>query len=48
MARVEVLEPDMEHLDTLDFDPAKIKAAIKAGRDAVEANWDRIKALIEG
>ena len=48
MARVEVLEPEVEHLDTLDFDPVKIKAAIQAGRDAVEANWDRIEALIEG
>jgi NTE family protein len=48
MARVEVLEPDAEHLDTLDFDPAKIKAAIQAGREAVEASWDRIEALIEG
>jgi len=48
MARVEVLEPSEEHLDTLEFDPVKIKAAIKAGREAVEANWDRIEALVEG
>ncbi len=48
MARVEVLEPEVEHLETLEFDPAKIKAAIQAGREAVEANWDRIEALIVG
>ena len=48
MARVEVLEPAEEHLETLEFDPAKIKAAIAAGREAVEANWDRIETLIEG
>jgi NTE family protein len=48
MARVEVLEPAAEYLDTLEFDPVKIKAAIQAGRDAVEANWDRIEALIAG
>jgi NTE family protein len=48
MARVEVLEPEVEHLDTLEFDPVKIRAAIQAGRDAVEGNWDRIETLIEG
>lgn len=41
-----VIEPEVEFLDTLEFDPAKIAAAIQAGRQAVERQWDAIEPLL--
>jgi NTE family protein len=45
-AQVRVIEPVKEYSDTLEFNPDKIKEAIKAGRDAVEANWATIQPLV--
>lgn len=45
-AQVRVIEPVKEYSDTLEFDPAKIKEAIAAGRDAVDANWATIQPLV--
>lgn len=41
-----VIEPDDNYLDTLEFDPAKIDIAIKAGRAAVDQHWDAIQGII--
>jgi NTE family protein len=41
-----VIEPEKEHLDTLEFDPAKIAEAMAAGRAAVGKMWLSIKALL--
>lgn len=45
-AQVRVIEPDEEFSDTLEFDPAKIRRAIDAGRAAVEEHWPSIEALV--
>lgn len=45
-AHVRVIEPREEFSDTLEFDPAKIRRAIDAGRDAVEQQWPAIEALL--
>jgi NTE family protein len=45
-APIRVIEPDHEVSDTLEFDPAKIRAAIDAGRDAVEREWDALEPLL--
>ena len=45
-AQVRVIEPAKEYSDTLEFDPAKIKEAIAAGRDAVDTNWATIQPLV--
>lgn len=45
-APIEVIQPDTEFSDTLEFDPKKIEKAIKAGRDAVDANWATIQPLV--
>ena len=41
-----VIEPDREYLDTLEFDPAKISAAMAAGRAAVGTMWESIEPLL--
>ena len=41
-----VIEPEEIYLDTLEFDPAKIRTAIAAGRDAVDKHWDAIEAIV--
>ena len=41
-----VIEPDDNYLDTLEFDPAKIDVAIRAGRAAVDQHWDAIQGII--
>ncbi len=44
-AQVRVIEPKEEFSDTLEFDPAKIRRAIDAGREAVDEQWPVIEAL---
>ena len=46
-ARIGVIEPDRNFSDTLEFDPAKIRQAIEAGRDAVDAHWGMIEPLLD-
>ena len=41
-----VIEPEKELLDTLEFDPAKIAAAMEAGRASVARLWDSIEPLL--
>jgi NTE family protein len=41
-----VIEPDREHLDTLEFDPAKIAQAMAAGRAAVGQMWESLEPLL--
>ena len=45
-APIRILAPPREFSDTLEFDPAKIRAAIEAGRKAVADDWPAIQALI--
>ena len=45
-AQVRVIEPEIEFSDTLEFDPAKIKAAIAAGRKAIDDNLATIQPLL--
>lgn len=45
-AQVRVIEPQEEFSDTLEFDPAKIRKAIDAGRAAVEEQWPAIQSLV--
>ncbi len=45
-APIHILAPKKEFSDTLEFDPAKIRAAIEAGRKAVADDWPAIQALI--
>lgn len=41
-----VIEPEMEYLDTLEFDSSKIADAMEAGRSAVTRMWDSIEPLL--
>lgn len=45
-AQVRVIEPAEVFSDTLEFDPAKIRRAIDAGRAAVEQQWPSIERLV--
>ena len=45
-APIRVIEPDHEVSGTLEFDPAKIRAAIEAGRAAVDREWDALEPLL--
>lgn len=45
-AHVRVIEPEEDFSDTLEFDPAKIRRAIDAGRAAVEQQWPSIAPLV--
>lgn len=45
-AQVRVIEPEEEFSDTLEFDPAKIRRAIDAGRAAVDREWAAIERLL--
>lgn len=45
-APIMILSPDKEYSDTLEFDPAKIRAAIAAGRKAVSDAWDRLETFL--
>lgn len=44
-AQVRVLEPEESFADTLEFDPAKIRRAIDAGRAAVDKNFAALLPL---
>ena len=41
-----VIEPDREHIDTLEFDPAKIAQAMAAGRATVGQMWESLEPLL--
>jgi NTE family protein len=43
---IRVIEPEKDYLDTLKFDPAKIREAIEAGRQAVDREWHAIEPLL--
>ncbi len=45
-AQVRVIEPEEEFSDTLEFDPARIRRAIDAGRAAVERQWPTLERLM--
>jgi NTE family protein len=45
-APIRVIEPERDYLDTLKFDPAKIREAIEGGRQAVEREWHAIEPLL--
>lgn len=45
-AQVRVIEPEENFSDTLEFDPAKIRRAIDAGRAAVEKNFAALQPLL--
>lgn len=45
-AQIRVIEPEEEFSDTLEFDPAKIRRAIDAGRAAVERQWPVIERVV--
>jgi NTE family protein len=45
-APIRVIEPEKDYLDTLKFDPAKIREAIDGGRRAVEREWHAIEPLL--
>lgn len=45
-AQVRVIEPEETFSDTLEFDPAKIRRAIDAGRAAVDRDWAAIERLL--
>ncbi|WP_347304602.1 patatin-like phospholipase family protein (plasmid) [Croceibacterium sp. TMG7-5b_MA50] len=45
-ARISVIEPDRNYSDTLEFDPAKIRAGMAAGRRAVDEQWDAIRQVL--
>lgn len=45
-APIRIIEPDRDYLDTLQFDPAKIREAIDAGRQAVDREWQAIEPLL--
>ncbi len=45
-APIRILGPTTEVADTLEFDPARIRAGIDAGRRAVADNWTMLEAVI--
>jgi NTE family protein len=45
-AQNRVIEPAEEYSETLEFEPAKIRKAIEAGRAALEANWDSLQPIL--
>ena len=45
-APIRIIEPKQEFSDTLEFNPAKIRAAIAAGREAVAENWAALQPLL--
>ena len=45
-APIRIIAPDREFSDTLEFDPAKIRAAIDAGRRAVADGWDDLARFV--
>lgn len=47
-APIRILAPATEVADTLEFDPARIRAGIEAGRRAVDENWSTLEPLVAG
>lgn len=45
-APIRIIEPEVEYSATLEFKPAKIRAAIDAGRQAVADHWDSLQPLL--
>lgn len=45
-APIRIIEPEEAYSETLEFDPAKIRAAIEAGRRAVEREWEALEPLL--
>ena len=45
-APIRIIEPEQQYSETLEFDPAKIRVAIDAGRAAVEREWEAIEPLL--
>ena len=45
-APIRIIEPEEEVAETLEFNPAKIRAAIDAGRRAVDREWDALEPLL--
>ena len=45
-APIRIIEPDQEVSETLEFNPAKIRKAIDAGRAAVEREWKALEPLL--
>ena len=45
-APIRIIEPEAEYSDTLEFDPGKIRAAIDAGRQAVDREWEALEPLL--
>lgn len=43
---IRIIEPDREYSETLEFDPDKIRAAIEAGRHAVDREWEALEPLL--
>ena len=43
---IRIIEPEEDVAETLEFDPAKIRAAIDAGRRAVDREWDALEPLL--
>ncbi|MCT2397999.1 patatin-like phospholipase family protein [Novosphingobium mangrovi (ex Huang et al. 2023)] len=43
---VRMIEPTEDYSDTLEFDPAKIRRAMAAGREAVDRHWDEIRDVV--
>ena len=43
---IRIIAPDRDHSDTLEFDPAKIRAAIDAGRRAVTDDWNELERFV--
>lgn len=45
-APIRIIEPAQEYCDTLEFNPAKIRTAMEAGRQAVADNWAALQPLL--
>lgn len=45
-APIRIIEPEQEVSETLEFNPAKIRKAIDAGRAAVEREWKALEPLL--
>ena len=45
-APIRIIAPDREYSDTLEFEPARIRAAIDAGQRAVAADWTALEAFV--
>lgn len=46
-AQIRVIEPEEDFSDTLEFNPAKIRRAIEAGRSAVERHWTTLESILK-